>query len=76
MPGGHSAVVAFTDLSERLRTERALRERDAILSALAQPVWVVTHEGVISYVNPAAVTALGFGDAAELLGQNGHWLVH
>jgi PAS domain S-box-containing protein len=76
MPGGHGAVVAFTDLSERLRTERALRERDAILSALAQPVWVVTHEGVISYVNPAAVTALGFGNASELLGQNGHWLVH
>jgi PAS domain S-box-containing protein len=76
MPGGHGAMVSFTDFSERLRTERALRERDAILSALAQPVWVVTHEGVISYVNPAAVTALGFGDASELLGQNGHRLVH
>jgi PAS domain S-box-containing protein len=76
MPGGHGAVVAFTDLSERLRTERALRERDAIMSALEQPVWVVTHEGVISYVNPAAVTVLGFGDASELLGQNGHWLIH
>lgn len=76
IPGGHGSVVAFTDLSERLRTERTLRERDAILSALVQPVWVLTHEGVISYVNPAAVTALGFGDASELLGRNGHWLVH
>lgn len=76
LPGGHGAVVAFTNVSERLRTERALGERDAILSALAQPVWTVTHEGVISYVNPAAVTALGFGDASELLGQNAHRLVH
>jgi PAS domain S-box-containing protein len=76
MPGGLGAVFAFTDLSQRRRTDRALGERDAILSALGQPVWVVTHEGVISYLNPAAVTALGFGDASELVGQNGHWLFH
>jgi PAS domain S-box-containing protein len=76
MAGGRGAVVAFTDVGERRRIERERGERDAILSALGQPVWVVTHEGVISYVNAAAVTALGFGDAAELIGQNGHWLVH
>jgi len=76
MAGGRGAVVAFTDVGERHRIERERGERDAILSALGQPVWVVTHEGVISYVNAAAVTALGFGDAAELIGQNGHWLVH
>jgi PAS domain S-box-containing protein len=75
-PEGYGTAVAFADASERLRAERALRERDAILSALAQPVWVVTHEGVISYVNPAAVTTLGFGDASELLGRNAHFLVH
>jgi PAS domain S-box-containing protein len=76
MPGGRGAVVALTDIGERRRIERALRERDAILSALGQPVWVVTHDGAISYVNAAAVAALGFGDASELVGQNGHWLVH
>ncbi|MGH3259838.1 MAG: PAS domain S-box protein, partial [Streptosporangiaceae bacterium] len=76
LPGGRGVVVAFTDVSERRRVDGALRERDAILSALGQPVWVVTHEGVISYVNRAAVQALGFGGAAEMLGQNGHWLVH
>jgi PAS domain S-box-containing protein len=76
MPAGRGAVVAFSDVGERRRIERERGERDAILSALGQPVWVVTHEGVISYVNAAAVTALGFGDAAELIGQNGHWLAH
>jgi len=76
MPGGRGAVVAFTDVSERRRTEGALRERDAILSALGQPVWVVTPEAAISYVNRAAVTALGFADPSELIGQNGHWLTH
>ena len=76
LPDGRGAVVSFSDVSERRRTERALAERDAILSALGQPVCVVTHEGVISYVNPAAVATLGFDDASELLGRNAHWLVH
>ena len=56
LPSGQKSLVR----SERRRTERALAERDAILSALGQPVCVVTHEGVISYVNPAAVATLGF----------------
>jgi PAS domain S-box-containing protein len=76
MPGGRGAVVTFTDVSGRRRTEHMLRERDAILSALGQPVWVLTPEGVISYLNTAAVKALGFSDASELIGQSGHWLVH
>ena len=38
LPDGRGAVVSFTDVSERRRTERALAERDAILSALGQPV--------------------------------------
>jgi PAS domain S-box-containing protein len=75
-PGGRGAVVAFTDLSERRQAEDVLRERNAILSALGQPVYVGTPEGVITYANPAAVTALGFGDARELTGQDGHWLIH
>jgi signal transduction histidine kinase len=32
MPEGRGAVVAFTDIDDRLRTERALREHDAILA--------------------------------------------
>jgi len=74
--GGRGAVVAFTDLGERRRTENVLRERDAVLSALGQPVYVGTSEGVITYANPAAVTALGFGDVGDLTGQDGHWLIH
>lgn len=76
VPGGCCAVAAFTDHSERRHTEGVLRERDAILSALGQPVYVATSEGVITYANAAGVTALGFADARELTGQNGHWLIH
>jgi len=75
-PGGRRAVVAFRDVSERRETEDVLRERDAILSALGQPVYVGTPDGLITYANPAAVEVLGYGDASELIGQNGHWLIH
>ena len=74
-PGG-GAVVAFADITERRQAEYALRERDAILSAVDQPVFTTTTEGVITYANPATVRTLGFSDAAELMGQNGHWLFH
>ena len=75
-PGGRGAVVAFRDVSERWETEGVLRERDAILSALGQPVYVGTPDGRITYANRAAVEVLGYGDASELIGQNGHWLLH
>jgi PAS domain S-box-containing protein len=54
----------------------ATREQDAIPSALGQPVYVSTPDGAITYVNPAAVTVLGFADATELIGLSDHWLVH
>jgi len=76
IPGGRGAAVAFTDLSERRQAEGVLRERDAILSALGQPVYVAASEGAITYANPAGVTALGFSDAHELIGQDGHRLIH
>ncbi|HEU5390262.1 MAG TPA: PAS domain S-box protein [Streptosporangiaceae bacterium] len=75
-PDGRGAVVAFRDVSERRETETVLRERDAILSALGQPVYVGTPDGLITYANPAAVEVLGYSDASELIGQNGHWLIH
>jgi PAS domain S-box-containing protein len=33
LPAGRGAVVAFTDIEERLRAERALREHDSVLAA-------------------------------------------
>lgn len=54
----------------------ASHELDAILASIRQPVYVASSEGVITYANQAAVDALGFGNASELVGNNGHWLVH
>jgi PAS domain S-box-containing protein len=75
-PQGRGAVVAFTDIEERRQIEQMLRERDAILASIEQPVYVGDDEGVIQYVNLAAVRALGYDDASELIGKQGHWLVH
>jgi PAS domain S-box-containing protein len=75
-PQGRGAVVAFTDIEEQREIEQVLRDRDAILETVAQPVFVTDHEGLIRYANPAAVEALGFADLSELAGQNGHRLVH
>jgi PAS domain S-box-containing protein len=76
MPKGRGAVVAFTDIEERRQAEQMLRERDAVLASIEQPVYVGNDEGVIQYANPAAVRALGYDDASELIGKHGHWLVH
>ena len=48
----------------------------AVLHRFVQPVWVVDHDGLLRFANPAAVAALGFDDAAELLGKPAHMTVH
>jgi PAS domain S-box-containing protein len=39
-------------------------------------VWVVDHDGLVRFANPAALAALGFDDLAELLGKPAHMTVH
>jgi PAS domain S-box-containing protein len=39
LPTGRGVVVTFVDMSEQRQAEQALRERDAILARVAQPVW-------------------------------------
>jgi PAS domain S-box-containing protein len=47
-----------------------------ILDGVPQPVWVVDHEGVIVFANPAAVSALGYDDPGQLRGRRSHQTVH
>jgi PAS domain S-box-containing protein len=75
MPDGRGAVVAFTDIEESRRVQEALREHDAVLAAVEQPVYL-SQDGVIRYVNAAGVRVMGYDDASEMVGQVGHWLVH
>jgi PAS domain S-box-containing protein len=48
----------------------------AVLDCVAQPVWVVDHEGAILFANPAAVTALGYDDLSQLAGRPSHETIH
>ena len=48
----------------------------SILDGVAQPVWVVDHNGRIRFANPAAVAALGYDDLSELEGKPSHETIH
>jgi PAS domain S-box-containing protein len=76
MPDGPGAVVAFKDIEEQREAEQALREREAILATVGQPVWVTDAAGFFHYANPAALAALGLSEPSELVGKPAHDAVH
>ncbi|HUA46049.1 MAG TPA: PAS domain-containing sensor histidine kinase [Solirubrobacteraceae bacterium] len=48
----------------------------AILDCVAQPVWVVDHDGLIRFANPAALATLGYEELSELEGKPSHETIH
>jgi PAS domain S-box-containing protein len=48
----------------------------AVLETTRQAFWVVDHDGVIRFANPAAIAALGFERADELAGHDSHATIH
>jgi PAS domain S-box-containing protein len=48
----------------------------AVLETTQQPIWVVDPDGVIRFANPAAIAALGYDSADELLGCHSHETIH
>jgi PAS domain S-box-containing protein len=48
----------------------------AALTTVTQPVCVLDRDGLIRVANPAAAATLGYPDAGELLGRDGHDTVH
>lgn len=46
------------------------------LQTVAQPVWIVDSNGLIRFANPAAVAALGYTVADELIGHDSHRTIH
>ena len=48
----------------------------AVLEVAAQPIWVVGPDGLVRFANPAAIAALGYDSADELLGRDGHETIH
>jgi PAS domain S-box-containing protein len=48
----------------------------AVLETTRQAFWVVDHDGVIRFANPAAIAALGYERADELAGHESHATIH
>ncbi len=48
----------------------------AVLQTVAQPIWVVDPDGLIRFANPAAIAALGYACADDLLGRDSHATIH
>ena len=48
----------------------------SVLETTRQPFWVVDHEGVIRFANPAAMSALGYERAEQLSGDKSHATSH
>ena len=67
--GRPGVVVAFKDIEEQRAAEQGLREREAILAKVGQPVWVTDAAGYFHYANPAALAALGYDDPSDLVGK-------
>src|SRR3954454_17484475 len=47
-----------------------------VLETSGQPLWVVDHEGLIRFANPAAVAALGYDRPDDLVGRKSHETIH
>jgi diguanylate cyclase (GGDEF)-like protein/PAS domain S-box-containing protein len=79
--GGSPAQLALVnDVTEREAMARNISERDQMLSLLmdstAEAIYGVGLDGKCLFANNACVRLLGYGSAAELLGQPMHELLH
>ncbi len=67
-------MASFTDLDGwKVGAEDFLA---AVLGTAGQPIWVVDADDVIRFANPAAIAALGYDGADELLGRRCHETIH
>ncbi|HET9235381.1 MAG TPA: PAS domain S-box protein, partial [Candidatus Eisenbacteria bacterium] len=72
-------VCVAQDITERKRTEgmleRLSRQNELILKSAGEGIFGIDLQGSITFINPAATRALGYG-AEELIGQRHHPIVH
>ncbi len=70
--GEAGVVIAFTDQTERIEMERALRRKEeqyrAVLELIPDGVRI-NRDGLVAYVNKAETKILGAGSAEELIGR-------
>ena len=76
---GLIVVASIRDITERKIQEdlrKAAQERiSLLLESIGEGIWGVGEDGLVNFINPAALEMLGF-EESEVLGQKIHPLVH
>ncbi len=74
------SVVTFVDITERVRTQEALRAAEQftrlLLDSTGEGIYGVDASGHCTFANPACLNLLGFAAESDLLGKQMHELVH
>lgn len=70
-------VTSLRDISERKKTEKALRESDYIINSSSTVIAKTKMDGTMTYVNPAFLETWGYKNSDEVLGKafSDFWMV-
>ena len=73
-------VVTFTDISERVRAQAEVEEKErmvrSLLNSTGEGVYGADLDGNCTFTSPSCLSLLGYERDADLLGKNMHALVH
>ena len=73
-------VVTITDISERVRAQAELLEKErmvrSLLDSTGEGIYGTDMDGNCTFANPSCLNLLGYESDADLLGRNMHALVH
>jgi PAS domain S-box-containing protein len=71
----YGVVVAYVDITKKIDAIREVNERQAMLENLAEGVYAVDRTGACTYINNAALDALGLR-RADIIGKVPHNVFH
>ena len=73
-------VVTFTDISERVRIQAELQEKEgmvrSLLESTGEGIYGADLDGNCTFANPSCLQLLGYESDTNLLGRNMHSLIH
>jgi PAS domain S-box-containing protein len=80
LEGRMTRLIVANDITERLRSEQALRASEEqvrlLLDSLWEAVYTIDLAGNCTFANAACLRMLGFRDPGELIGKQMHALIH